>query len=435
MKVLKTEVQPDYLEKLLRLRPTAAIAELIWNALDADADKVEVDYERDFTGGLSMITVRDNGTGISELDAEAGFRQLGGSWKRSGGLTRRDRRALHGQEGEGRFTAFALGATVSWRSTAESKSGNERLAISSSRDRLGEFRVSDVEPNSDGPCGTEVEITEIPEAVNSLLSPAATDELTEIFALYLRQYPNVCIEVAGQSVDPESLESFRQDYGLTAFAVDGDAVDDAVLTVVEWRKPTSRSLFLCNSDGITRHSLSMAKLRAPGFEFTAYLRSSYVQKLYESNDLFMGNAHAGVEAMYNAALAQLKDHFRRRAAERDSELVKEWKLKGLYPFEGEPSNVVEATERQVFDVVAVNVNAYLPDFPTASTKTKQFSFQLLREAIQTSPHAMQRILTDVLGLPKNRLDELAELLEKTSLASIIAASKLVADRLNFLHAL
>jgi hypothetical protein len=435
MKVLQTEVQRDHLERLVQVRPSVALAELIWNALDADASRIDVSFERDFSGGVTALVITDNGTGISELDSESGFRNLGGSWKRTGGVTRRDKRVLHGKDGQGRFAAFALGADVTWTSVTAGGKGLEEVSIGSSTDRLGEFRVSDVKPLDIGIAGTTVRVTTVPEQVNRLTSPEATDELNETFALYLRQYPHIAIRVDGERLDPQSLQTLQQDYTLAPIAIDERLVTGVVLTVVEWRHPTSRSLFFCNAEGISRLSLPVQTLKAPGYEFTAYIRAALVQELYESNDLFMGNTNPAVDGLYQAAIAQLRDHFRRRTAERAAELVDEWKRKGVYPYEGEAGTPTEVAERQVFDVLAVNVNAYLPDFASVDSKTQRFSFGLLRRAIENNPESMQKILTDVLGLPKNRLDDLAELLGKTSLVAIIAASKLVADRLNVLQAL
>jgi hypothetical protein len=36
------EVQSDFLEKITRAKPVQAVAEFIWNGLDADASKVDV---------------------------------------------------------------------------------------------------------------------------------------------------------------------------------------------------------------------------------------------------------------------------------------------------------------------------------------------------------------------------------------------------------
>ena len=39
------EVQPDFLERQSKAKPVQAVAELIWNGLDADANRVDVRLE------------------------------------------------------------------------------------------------------------------------------------------------------------------------------------------------------------------------------------------------------------------------------------------------------------------------------------------------------------------------------------------------------
>lgn len=107
------EVQSDFLEKITRARPIPALAELIWNAFDADATVVDVSFEYNDLGSLDAIVVKDNGAGIARTDAPGFFRFLGGSWKKSKSHTASGR-FLHGQEGRGRFKAFALGNVAEW---------------------------------------------------------------------------------------------------------------------------------------------------------------------------------------------------------------------------------------------------------------------------------------------------------------------------------
>src|SRR5574338_334572 len=109
-------VEDDFLERQSRAQPIAALAELIWNALDADATRVDVELiKKDLAGGLSQIIVTDNGTGFPRSEAATYFGKLGGSWKRTSRKTQRRSRMVHGQEGRGRYKAFALGKAVTWR--------------------------------------------------------------------------------------------------------------------------------------------------------------------------------------------------------------------------------------------------------------------------------------------------------------------------------
>jgi hypothetical protein len=77
------EVQSDFLEKITRAKPIQALAEFIWNGLDADASTINVTVEENGLGVMSKIIVRDNGTGMKYEKAAELFRSLGGSWKRT----------------------------------------------------------------------------------------------------------------------------------------------------------------------------------------------------------------------------------------------------------------------------------------------------------------------------------------------------------------
>ena len=50
------EVQSDFLEKITRAKPVQALAELIWNSLDADASNVDVFVEQNELGASSPHT-------------------------------------------------------------------------------------------------------------------------------------------------------------------------------------------------------------------------------------------------------------------------------------------------------------------------------------------------------------------------------------------
>jgi hypothetical protein len=101
---ISVEVGEDHLAAFRR-SPKAAIAELIWNGLDADATQVSVDYELNSFDGVDAVVVGDNGTGMTAADARFGFRNFGNSWKRTATYTPGGR-VIHGKLGRGRYTAL-----------------------------------------------------------------------------------------------------------------------------------------------------------------------------------------------------------------------------------------------------------------------------------------------------------------------------------------
>ena len=174
-------------------------------------------------------------------------------------------------------------------------------------------------------------------------------------------------------------------------------------------------------------------IRAPGFNFTAYVKSDHFRELDKQNQLVLEEMHPDVLEIVKAAKTKIKEHFRRRLLQDQGRIVERWKKEQIYPFEDKPNlDPVEEAERQVFDILAVNVESYLPSFEEADTKSRKFTFRLLAQAVRQNPDSVQEIIGEVLGLKKDAQDELAELLRKTPLSAIISSAKIVANRLDFL---
>jgi signal transduction histidine kinase len=84
---IEVEVENDHIERLATAKPILALSELIWNAYDADASSVRVQFEEGDLTRLALIRIEDDGDGIPFDDAEGLFKSLGGSWKRNGAKT------------------------------------------------------------------------------------------------------------------------------------------------------------------------------------------------------------------------------------------------------------------------------------------------------------------------------------------------------------
>lgn len=434
-KTVEIQVQNDHLERLATARrPVLAVAELIWNAVDADAVRVDIALVDDALGELTAIEVADNGHGIPFADAESLFSRLGGSWKRGGKRSRQKGRLLHGQEGQGRFRALGLGRVVDWRVVYAGDSGLQQFRISMVKDTLRRVQIEDEVPAPSGARqGVTVTVSELERDFRSLRTEGATQELAQILALYLRQYPEVKVHFDNTLIDPASAVDHDQIYALPDIEADGQSFP-ANLEIVEWRMQAERRLFFCDEAGFPLDSTTPG-IQAPGFSFTAYLKSDYFAKLLSENRLEIANLDAPTAKTIDAAKNIMRDHFRTRASEKASGLVERWQQEQIYPYEGQPTTDLEKAERQVFNVVALNVNHFLPDFEESDDKSKRFQLRLLRHAIENAPDDLAKILTEVLDLPQEKREELSGLLDRTTLSHIISASKIITDRLEFLQGL
>jgi hypothetical protein len=328
---LSVDVKSDHLEELTRpTRRLAGLTELIWNSLDADAERIAVQVAENDLGGIGNVVVIDDGHGMTHADAIEAFSHLGGSWKLLADRSRSGKRKLHGSKGRGRWCAFSLGDWVRWTTVAESSATREQTAITGTRAALTEFEVSDPQM-TDKEIGTRVDVESIREdVITPLLADEATDRLISEFAVYLENYPTVQITYRGFQLRPEELQSHRASYSIPV----ENPYGPVELTVIEWSRDFPRALLLCDENGMSLSEMQPG-IQAPHFNFTAYLRWAGF-RAHES-ELLWSEGHPELAPIIESAKAQLREHFTERAGELRSELIREWRQEQVYPYEGSPT--------------------------------------------------------------------------------------------------
>lgn len=320
MKQIYVQAQADHIESLFKGTPLAAIEELVWNALDADAREVKVDLLTNPLGAVDAVRVSDDGTGIDVLRADQTFGNLGGSWKRQGKGTATAGRRLHGRHGRGRFKAFALGQHVEWRTTV--RVGDRLLSykLSGAAERPGVFDLEDAPAGF--ATGTEVYVTNVRATVDTLLDAGETvQNLAARFALYLKSYPNVRIYFNGLPVTPVIVQRQVTDYRL---ALPNGA--EAKLEVIEWKRKFvgSGRLVFAGPDGFQLHDQAAGIRSGAGLSFTAYLVSPRFPALAAENALVMDELNPEVRQYLDVTKKTLKAHFLARGDAPSSAFAREW---------------------------------------------------------------------------------------------------------------
>ena len=374
-KDIYVQARADHVASLASASPLAAIEELVWNALDADAREVRVDLVTNALGGIDAISVADDGTGIDILRADETFGSLGGSWKRADGATTAARhRRLHGRHGRGRFKTFALGSHVEWRTTM--RAGGDMLSYTLSGDSTepGVFHVTPAAGT--GPAtGTEVFVTGVHANAEALAdAAAAVQTLAAKFALYLKAYPDVSVYYCGLPVSPVIVQRRCTDY-----TVDAGNGQTAKLEVIEWRRrfPGAGRLVFCGRDGFALYDRPAGVRPGWTYSFTAYLVSPRFGELAAENALVMDELHPEVRSYLDAARRVLRDHFRARAAEDADGRIAKWIAEKSYPFAADDSS----PEREAFDAGVADMRAHLDGFDSLPPSERAYLFALLRKSL------------------------------------------------------
>jgi hypothetical protein len=341
---------------------------------------------------------------------------------------------VHGQEGRGRYKAFALGSSIVWKVCYLDNGSPKAFEVTLLESDLTDVAITEERSAPGQSSGVIVEITDIKRDFRVLESEEGRQELAETFALYLINYRDVSIYVAGGRLDPETAIAGQEKLPLPPIKDSGGAEFPAELHLIEWREDTKRTLYLCSESGFPLDQVE-TRFQVPNFSFSAYLKSPYVAALHNDGRLGLAEMVPELRDSVEAARSAIKDYFRDRAAQRARNVVEEWKSADVYPFKGEAATPVEKAERQVFDIVAVNVQEFTPELAAATPKARALHLRMLRHAIERGPDDLQMIFREVLDLPERKQKELAALLQETTLSAIITAAKTVADRLKFVAAL
>lgn len=422
------------IENTLCKEPLAAIEELIWNSLDADATNVSVQLEFRELGGIESIRVSDNGVGIDHAVWKDSFGHLGDSPKLRISRTPGGRR-MHGKNGKGRLKAFGLGRQVRWLSTyRKSSDACFEFEIQATKTAVRRFVATDPTRSHSSETGVTVEITGFEQGIPSIESSIdAAQVLSQKFCMYLTQYPDVSIVYDNQHIDPTANKKIETSYPVQLEVEPGRTVD-AKVTVIEWDKGKDRTVYLCDSSGFARDE-QKPSAKTKNRNYSAYVQSTYVDELEQAAAFAAGKLHDGLQCLLKAADDKIIQHFATRDLAENIELIETWKAEKVYPYKESPITPLEVVEQKVFDVCAVNVNRYIPDFQTSSKGNKKLTFRLLREALAKNPTTLGIILREVVSLPEKQQQDLASLLGRTRLSAIINAANQVVGRLRFLDTL
>lgn len=429
MEELLLQASDDHVARLAHEGdPVRAVVELVWNAIDAEASTVTVELDREATGAIAAVRVRDNGHGISGDEITSTFGRIGGSWKSHAEKTKNGLRRLHGSLGEGRLRAFALGSSVTWSSISDDTSGQrQRVTISGTRRARDRFRW-DVAPSKAAKTGTVVTAqNEDQQQLGTLDSDSVIPTLRSQFAPMLLNDKSLTVTYDNSTLDP--TQEMTGDTSAT-FSFGADAEHEARVRIIEWRTGKHRVIYFGPDDDHFPYEESGSQLESQ-FTYSAYVTWSGLDS--EGLALIgLGDMAADpVGQLWKSSRKAIREHFNARRRERRREQIGRWKDSGIYPYQGEPATEPERAERAVFDVVSGTLAQQI----STNSKDARLTLTLLRDAIRHDPDKLTTILHEVVSLNDADRETLTRLLSETTLSAIIRSANLVANRHKFLAGL
>jgi hypothetical protein len=434
-RIISLAVEKDHVDSLTKANGITALSELIWNALDADASEIRIKYTKNGLNGYSEITISDNGHGLTYEKALQVFGSIGGSEKK---LRKQspNGRLYHGKEGKGRLKCLALGDLVEFTSCYEGRSGFSEFTIVLNRNHLSNADFSDLKKlpkSSNKESGFCISIRNVDDKrASEAFDDSNRIELEQKFSSYFVSHPDFSIWINERKLDFESLIKNSYCEEITLIIDEEDYV--FAIKIVEWNfQFDKKRTYLCYKNGIPFNEINLG-IRS-SLPISIFIQSDYIEKLHRENKLDIEGLDPNIIIIHEEAKKIAREYVKRQLHMFSVEFIANLKKEGLYPYSEQAEGIVEESKRQVFDIVALQINEFLPQFEGQDKKSKKLTLSLVKQALEKDADSLRRILEEVIELPEDKRDELVEILEESSLSDIIDSMTEIKNRLHFIRAL
>ena len=398
---LTLQMKPGETE-LLRLRnqtnAISALAELVWNALDADAKRIQVDWSENSMHGVDFITVTDDGHGIAFDEKNPDdhvFMTLGDSDKHTIVHQSPEGRMLHGRFGKGRLRALALGGVIRWETVfAKTPKSNKAYSITAT---VGESTM-EFSPlkTTKAHTGTIATVTWVSDKGNGLEEAEVRERFALIFSEYLANYTDVELLVQGHRLDPSTMIEERHDLGEYATEFEGEETIDWGLRCVQWSNPVSEArgrLFLCDQNKVVIAEYELS-LRGSA-DYTFYLDCSHTREWEEDGLIALRN-----DAQQVLLAARLEAHrfLRRSFPDRAQSLTEELREQRIYPYPSVARSPKQEAEAKLFAKFALHIKQSVGSYDKMNLDNKRLLFKFMQDVLERDPGRVANIISGVLRL-------------------------------------
>lgn len=447
----RAEISSQGIQKIRKYSWEQAIAEYIWNGLDANANQIDVDFILDEENIeleiYKSISISDNGTGIPFDEIKIKFGKVLESPKGQSSGTDKST-LIHGKNGYGRYTFYSFAEHARWDTTyyQDHKYFNFNIEIDGSS--LHDYGISEaIQVKEESGPGTKVVFTGIdhklsPKAITDILIPYLKSE----FAWYLIVRPDCKIRINGEILTYDDLIAETEEQ--TIVVIDKKGEDHEFnFTYIEWkeklRDESSRIYMLNSAMELKRSTTTKLNNKGDNFWHSIIVVNDFFDNIniYDSDDedVTRKNLFSDLAEQYiyrnlieklNNFLSEKRRPFLKKHATR---LIAQYELEKVFPDFG--NNAWDKIRKSELEDVVKGLYEVQPKiFTGLNLEQKKIFLQLLNELMDEDQRKpLLKIIEAVVELSDDERQDLVKILETTRLNYIVATIKLISDRLLMLN--
>lgn len=417
-----------------------ALAEYIWNGFDANASRIDINFDANEVGYINHLSIIDNGTGIdiSTLDDTFG-NFLDSQKEQSFSATG----FVKGKKGKGRYSFTNFCHKAYWNTTFNKSDKLLNYTISIEKSDSVNYAVSDektVKKNTN--TGTKVSFEEFFNLTGDLLESEDFQQfLAQEFGwfLYLNKDKGYKLLVNGDEINYKSIIADTDSFDLPI------GKNDFKITYIRWSKKIGEKYFyyFLNSKQLEvgrRHTSYNNK--AIEFHHSLYIESSYFDEFEETKEdeptigFFQNQADETFKALVSHLNLYLEEKEKEFIKENKAdELIKKYNKEGIFPkFR---ANAYEKLRKQDLENVVKEIYCVEPKIflklNKSQSKTLVGFLNLLLDSEEREN--ILEILESVTKLDEDEREELAKTLKNTELTHIVSLVRFLEDRFKVINTL
>lgn len=436
-------ITPEGIQKNLKnVKPLDAICEYVWNGFDANASIVKICLHTNELGLINMVSIVDNGTGISYDELPNKFQPFNES-KKAGQASRANHSLPHGRQGIGRLTFFSFAQMARWDTIYAKDNKNYRYYISMNKDSLNEYDDNNGnEPvETKKAVGTKVTFTQL----ITLSKEEIVEEIKNEFFWFLELNKNCNYEIW---IDDEKIS--YEDIVMTRTELDvsqGELRHEYRVEIVQWKrslgKEYSKFYFIGSDDKERYKEATKLNKKSDEFHHSVYIKSKYFDKFSFENTQIDGQMGLFpnkneqeykllIEVINRSLIHRRKEYLKEASDKYIDALIK----RSVYP-EFDSANFMDVYRKKELDHLVETLYMAQPKiFTGLNDDNKKVMIHLLQLIMDNSnkPELFE-VLKQVIDLDEDEIKELAEVLKYTALNNITRVIKLLQDRLKVIQGL
>lgn len=416
-----------------------ALAEYIWNGLDAKAQNVTVSFHYNDLDAINEISVKDDGHGIPhhEIDRKFGV-FLDSEKKKARNTSKRISSETHGKDGIGRLTFFSFAGKAEWHTVYVNENEKYSYSITIDSDELILYpltQLKKVDPNT--PTGTTVKFFNISTKNFSPTSAEFIEFLTCEFCWRLLLQKNLSITIGSKKLEASDNIEESSSY-CPVYLKEPTAVVDFIRWKNKLHREYSRYYFLDSNGDEKFTDFTSLNKKGDKFFHSVYIKSSYFDKFSFSTspenqtELEFGASNTKGD-WFKSAVTQtdnfLRDerkHFLRKSKD---DLIDSFEQKGILPSFNSKNFWEVAKHNHLTETVGELYNLQPNLFSGGTIEQKKIFVRLIDQLLDADEAEMlYQIIGQVLELGTEEKEELLGVLKSSRLRSVIKTAKLIQDR-------